>query len=118
MMTKKQLKNLVLQSYTKGLLDEKKVKSAALILTRSQLKQYIKELKNYESKKTVSINAAQLPTKAYQQIFLHLFPGKQIVYTVDPTLLVGIQIVNNDLVYNFNLKDTLDNLLSHVSSEL
>lgn len=117
-MTKKQLQNLVLQSYTNKSLDEKKVNSTALVLARSQLKQYIKELKRYESKKTVSIKVTQLPTKTYQQIFLKLFPNQQIVYTVDPTLLVGIQIVNNDLVYNFNLKDTLDNLLSHVSSEL
>lgn len=117
-MTKKQLKNLVLQSYTKESLDEKKVKSATGFLTRSQLKVYIRELKNYESKKTVSIKAAHLPTKASQETFLKLFPGKQIVYTVDPTLLVGIQIINNDLVYNLNLKDTLDNLLSHVSFNL
>lgn len=117
-MTKKQLKNLALQSYTKGLLDEKKVNSAALILTRSQLKQYLKELKNYESKKTVNIKAAHLPTKASQETFLKLFPGKQIVYTVDPTLLVGIQIINNDQVFDLNLKDTLDNLLSHVSFNL
>lgn len=117
-MTKKQLKNLVLQSYTKESLDEKKVKSAALILKRSQLKQYIKELKNYERKKTVSITVAQLPTNAYQEAFLKLFPGKQIVYAVDPTLLVGLQIVNNDQVYNLNLKDTLNNLLFHVSSDL
>lgn len=117
-MTKKQLQNLALQSYTKGLLDEKKVNSAALILKRSQLKQYIKELKRYESKKTVSIKVAQLPTKTYQQIFLKLFPNQQIFYTVDPTLLVGIQIVNNDQVFDLNLKDTLNNLLTYVSSEL
>lgn len=117
-MTKKQLHNLVVQSYTNESLDVKKVNSAALILTRSQLKQYIKELKRYESKKTVNIKVAQLPTKTYQQIFLKLFPNQQIVYTVDPTLLVGIQIINNDQIFDLNLKDTLDNLLTYVSSDL
>lgn len=117
-MTKKQLENLVLQSYSKDLLDERKVAAFASLLTRFQLKQYIKELKNSESQKTVNVMLSYLPTKEQQEMISRLFPGKTIKYEIDSNLLVGIKIINNDDVFDLNLKDTLDNLLSHVSSDL
>lgn len=117
-MTKKQLENLVLQSYTRDLLDERKVAAFASLLTRFQLKQYIKRLKSSENQKTVNVMLSHLPTKAQQEMINRLFPGKRIKYEFDKNLLVGIKIINNDQVFDLNLKDTLDNLLSHVSSDL
>lgn len=115
-MTKKQLDNLVLQSYTKDSLDAKKVSAIAGLLTRFQLKQYLRELKNYEKQKTVNVIVSYLPTNTQQKTISHLFPGKRIKYEIDKNLLVGIKIINNDEVFDLNLKDTLDNLLSFVSS--
>ncbi|MBI2189964.1 MAG: hypothetical protein HYU49_00290 [Candidatus Levybacteria bacterium] len=115
-MTKKQLKDLALQSYTKDLLDQKKVESVARLLTRFQLKQYIRELRNSESQKTINIVLPHLPAKTDQQMLSRLFAGKRIIYHVDKTLLLGIKIIDNDQVYDLNLKDTLDNLFTFVSS--
>lgn len=115
-MTKKQLENLVLQSYSKDLLDAKKVSFIASLLTRFQLKEYIRGLKSFENQKTVNVILSQLPTNEQQKTISRLFPGKRIKYEIDENLLVGIKIINNDEVFDLNLKDTLDNLLSHVSA--
>lgn len=115
-MTKKQLDSLVLQSYIKDSLDAKKVSSIASLLTRFQLKEYIRGLKSFENQKTVNAILSHLPTKEQQNMISRLFPGKTIKYEVDKNLLIGIKIINNDQVFDLNLKDTLDNLLSFVSS--
>lgn len=115
-MKKKQLDSLVLQSYTRDLLDAKKVSALASLLTRFQLKQYIRGLKSFENQKMVNVVLSHLPTKKQQEMISRLFPGKRINYEIDKSLLVGIKIINNDQVFDLNLKDTLDNLLSFVSS--
>ena len=54
-MTKKQIRNLALASYTNDQLDNKKVNRISKLLTRFELKEYIKTVKNVEKSKTVTV---------------------------------------------------------------
>lgn len=113
-MLRKQIKQLTLQSYKGNSLDEEKVKTIANLLSRHQLKQYIKELKSHESKKNVVIHVPFLPKVEDQEKIKQLFFSKKVIYIIEPSLMVGLKVVDNDIVYDFNLKNTLEELASHV----
>lgn len=113
-MTKKQLKNLVLESYNNEMLDEKRVEHFSRILQRGELKEYIRELKSYEKKKSLVVSIPYNPTEKERIKFQELFPNKKIVYIIDPSLLLGAKIINDDYVHDLNVKNTLDNLVEYV----
>ena len=112
-MNKKKIQALALKSYTGKTLDSKKVKLVASMLTRKDLKKFISQLKNEENKRTVTVT---LPAKSIMEtsIFSKMFPGKTIVYKTDPNLIAGLKIVDNDKVFEFNLRGTLNDLTSHI----
>ncbi|MDP3988293.1 MAG: F0F1 ATP synthase subunit delta [Candidatus Levybacteria bacterium] len=114
-MTKKQLNELVFKSYSKGILDEKKAKSIAAALARKELKEYIKALKNNEDKNTVVVSSAISLRDQQKKMIKSLFPGKKILYNTNESLIAGIRIRENDILYEMDFKDSLTNLLSHVS---
>jgi F0F1-type ATP synthase delta subunit len=119
-MTKKIIKKIALASYTKNQLDSKKVKRIVSFLTRNNLKQYIKELKSLENQKTISIITPYSNKKTQTDIknkFAKFYTDKKIVMNTDPSLILGVKIINNDLIYNLNLKDTLDNLNLHIKEQ-
>lgn len=112
-MNRKKLKTLVLESYKNDILDSNIVYSIANFLTRSELKEYINQLKNHENKKNVIVltSFAANSNKGFEK----LFPNKKIVYKKDPSLMLGVKVVDNDNVYEFNLKNTLDNIFSYIT---
>jgi len=114
-MTIKQIKKLALQSFIDKNLDAKKIKKITLLLSRKQLKTYIKFIKKLEREKTVSVFTPM--DKVDQRItskVKSMFPNKKIKYIQEPGLIAGIRVVDNDIVYEFNIKDSLDSLISHV----
>lgn len=108
-MTKKQIKELVNASYIKDKLDAKKVEKIAALLSRADLKEYIRALKLAEKSHTVSL---VLPdTKLYnnnRKFWESTFKNKRIVVEEDPSLLLGIKVINNDMVYDMTLKNNLE----------
>lgn len=113
-MTKKYLQKLVLESFTKGVLDKDKVDKIANLLDRKGLKEYIKALKNFESKNSVIITLPSLPEKEDEDKLSLLFPNKKIVYNIDPSLMLGIKIQDNDLLSEFDLKNMLDDIVEYI----
>lgn len=111
-MTTKKIKDLVKISYNNSILDYDKAHDIAVSLTRFDLKQYIRELKNYENKTNVTIITPF--NLKNDKVFEELFPDKKIVYKNDPSLMLGIKIKNNDALYEFNLKNTVQNLISYI----
>lgn len=109
----KKIKELVKLSYKNNILDEKRVKEIADILTRSELKQFINEIKNKEIKKNVIITLPYYPSIDEQKKIQTLFMDKEITYIIDPSLVVGMKVVDNDLVSELSLKDTLESLIKH-----
>lgn len=115
-MTKKQIVQLIQASYTKDALDSKKVEKIASLLSRYDLKQYIRGLKLSEKAKTISL---VLPdAKLYNSTkknFEEAFKNKRIVVEEDPSLLLGIKVIDNDMVYDMSLKNNLETFAKEVT---
>jgi hypothetical protein len=111
-MNKRSIDKLISKSYKNNYLNEKTVKKVASLLSKQDLKRYINGLKLEEMKKTVMIlspNDIQDRKK-----FEKLFPNKKIVFNKDTSLMLGIRIVDNDIVHEFTLRNSLDKILNHV----
>ena len=120
-MIKRDVKKFVLASYTKDQLDEKKVKRITLMLSRSNLKQYIKYLKTYEKQNTVTIvvpNEKFLGKNELERMFKGVLNGKKIKIEIDPSLIVGVRIIDNDSIYEYSLKNTLEKIGTHVGNQI
>ncbi len=116
-MIKKQIKKLAAASYTKNQLDEKKVKKIVKFLSRQELREYIKILKELEKGKQITVVVPHLyKEKDIEKQLSGVFAGKKIVFKQDQSLLAGLRVENNDLVYELSLKDTLENLKSHINA--
>lgn len=107
------MKQLVLVSYSDGVLDKKKVDKITKLLNRKSLKQYIKTIKSYEREHSVFIEVAH-EMEAGVLAFEELFQNKKIVYHTDPTLLFGVKVTDNDLVYEMSLKSRFDEILEKI----
>ena len=111
---KKKINGLVLQSYNGDQLDPEIVDLIANRLSREELKQYIKLLKHYEYKKHVIVTVPQYLSKEQQTIIQKLFINKEILYTIDPTIVSGIKIVDNDMEYELSINQLFQDLVRHL----
>ena len=115
-MTTKQIKNLAIASYAGELLDIKRVTRITKLLNRSELKRYIKFLKNLEQTKTVKVVMAKLNGEKELETELKAkFPNKRIEFLEDISLIAGMKIIDNDNIYDFNLANTFENLVSYIN---
>ena len=114
-MTKKQIKSLVTASYKNGQLNEKFITGILLHLSRSDLKSYIKELKRFEEKSSITIVTASPLSEKYLKKMSTLYPSKKIYVEVNPSLILGVRIIDADMVYSENLEDTLNTMVTYVS---
>lgn len=109
-MNKKVIKKLAEESYSKNTLDSGKITKIAKKLKRSDLKVYIKNLKDIEAQKTVMITVPNEDgLREIKTHFSKLYPDKKIVFNIDTTLLTGIKVVDYDNVYELSLKSLLEN---------
>lgn len=113
---KKQLEELVQASYKDGQLDEETVKKIADKLNRSMLKMYISILKQEEKKKMVFVTTPKpLSTKDRGKIE-SLFPKKKIVEEIDPAMIGGIKVVENDEAFEMDLNRTFRDIIRFVNN--
>lgn len=115
-MNRTTLKKLVLESYQDGELDAQKVNKIADLLTKSELKLYIKALKNWEREHSIVVDTP-VEEMVYQEQIQTLFPDKKVVMRVDPTLLLGMRLQHNDDIYEVSLKNTLDKITEHIEEQ-
>jgi len=102
-MTKRDIRKLAQASYK--VLDEGKVAKISSLLKRKDLKEYIRQLRLLEKQQEViialpAINGYNKPGSFFEQ----LFSNKRITYQEDSSLLLGVRITDNDMVYDINLK--------------
>lgn len=115
-MTIKQIKKLAESSYTRDLLDAKKVHRIVKFLSRGELKVYIGFLKSLENSKTVKVIVSRLDAKTVLSKELGgKFPGKKLEFSEDKSLIAGLKLIDNDIIYDFNLKNTFENLVSYIN---
>jgi F0F1-type ATP synthase delta subunit len=115
-MTKKQIRNLATASYTEDQLDNKKVNRISKMLTRFELKEYIKAVINLEKSKNVIVYTPKISAgESLKKEIGKIFVNKKIEIKEDKKLIAGIKIIDNDNVYDFNLRNNLKNLVSYIN---
>lgn len=115
-MSKKEIKQLVLASYTKDKLDIRKINKIIKFFSKKDLKNYVKYIKSYEKTKNVIVEMPIIIGKEdILRQFKKLYPGKNIQLKENKTLLAGVKITDNDIVYEENLKNKLENIVSFIN---
>lgn len=115
-MTKKEIKKLVLASYTKEKLDVKKVNKIIKFFTKSDLKKYINYLKLSEKSKNIIVEVSNLSEKSkIMKEVKKMYPDKNISIKENKNIIAGIKITNNDIIYEANLKNNLENLVAFMN---
>lgn len=112
---KNKLKDLVAISYKNGELDEKTVEAIADKLSRKELKEYIRLLKHEEDNKQVYVTSAKELTEGSRKMIQNRFPEKKILYSVDPTMISGIRIIEKDNEYEISLNQTFSDIIGHIT---
>lgn len=115
-MDKKTLEQLVKESYKEEKLDKETVEYIAERLTRNKLKQYIKLLKEEERKKIIFVTTPKPLSADDKKKIASLFPKKTLVENIDPKMISGIKLVENDEEYEYNLNQTFHDIIRFVSS--
>lgn len=115
MITKKTLQTLVNDSYDGDELDGKTLDLLADHMNRQTLKQYISLIKQEEKKRQIVITSPRSLSDVDKKTLQGLFPKKKIMYILDPEMINGIQIVNNDESYEINLNKTFHDIIDHLS---
>jgi F0F1-type ATP synthase delta subunit len=109
------IQGLVIKSYKADQLDPSIVDLIANRLTRRQLKEYIKLIKYQEGKSQVIVTVPKSLTGEEREMIQKLFANKRVLYAVDPVMISGIRIVDNDIEYEISLDQIFQNLMTHVS---
>lgn len=110
------IKKLANASYVREELNEEKVLKIAKLLNKGQLREYIKALKLIEKKNTVKVTISSKPDIFLQNSLKEIFKSKKIKMTQDDNLIAGIKIEDFDNVYEFNLSNTLKNIVNYISN--
>lgn len=113
-MNKQVLKKIISESYTGEELDPTKVNRIADVLTRSELKEYIKALRSQEGKTSVTLTTPQRLDDLELTQFRDVFPDKKLFVEKDPNLILGIRVKDNDNVYDFTLRNTLEKMVEYI----
>lgn len=115
-MNRQTLKQLVIESYDNGELDASKVSRIADLLTKKELRLYIRALKNWEREHKVVIEVPHDNGMNFDEL-QGMFPEKKIVVNVDPSLILGMRLKDNDDIYEMSLKNTLDKITEHIEEQ-
>ena len=111
-MNSKKIDKLVLASYSNNILNKVSVNKISRFLSKLDLKKYINGLKLTEKKRSLIVASPinNLDLKKFEK----LFPNKKIVFKQDPSLLLGMRITDNDIVYEFTLRNSLDKIQDYI----
>jgi F0F1-type ATP synthase delta subunit len=109
-MTIAKIKKLAKLSYKNDKLDSKTVLEVANLLKKADLRLYIKYLRLIERSKTVTVILPKKVSSKIELKFKKMYKDKIVNFVYDPDLIVGFKILDNDFVYEYNLKDTINSL--------
>jgi predicted PilT family ATPase len=115
-MNRQTLKQMVIGSYSEGELDARKVNKIADLLTKNELRLYIRSLKNWEKENKITIEVANkegLDLDGLEE----LFPNKKLVIAIDQALLLGMRLQSNDDIFEMSLKNTLEKITEHIEEQ-
>jgi hypothetical protein len=111
-MNSKKISKLVLASYDNSNLNQKRVSKIASLISKTDLKKYINGLKLEEKKKNLIISS---PIDNFDtKMFKKLFPHKKIIFKKNSSLMLGIKVEDNDIIYDFTLKNSFEKILRYI----
>lgn len=115
-MQTKKIKKLAEMTYSGNKINEKIVKLASGKLKKSELKVYLKSLKNMQKKKVlkVYVPSKKLISRDIENRLVKFFKNKELNFIEDKSLIAGIRVVDNDMIYELNLKDSFENLIEYI----
>lgn len=114
-MTKTQIKNLALASFSNNGIDEKKVLKIIKLFKQSELRAYIKHLKAIDETKKIKVVLANKDMqKDSKKELSKIYKNKQIDFEYDENMILGLKIIDNDLIYEYNLKDAINKLCINI----
>jgi F0F1-type ATP synthase delta subunit len=113
---KKLPKKFLTISYKNETLDDRAVKTIAGHLNRNLLKQYIRLLKQEEKKKVVFVTTPKPLSINDRQKIKKFFPKKEIIEQIDPAMINGIKIVENDEAYEMDLNKTFHDIMRFIGN--
>ncbi len=116
-MNKSDLKNLALASYKNNELSWKRISKIIKHLNKPELRHYIKLLKMLEKQKTISIILPKTTLKQRNDVikkFAKIYKNKKIDILENKDMVLGIKIIDNDLIYEYNLNHTLNNIKDQI----
>lgn len=119
-MIKKQIKQLAKASFTRGNIDSKKALRVARMLKKGELREYIKYLKTQISANKVRVlipDLEKIDEIKIKKNFERIFPDKKILIEQNPELLLGIKVIDNDKIYDFNLRNSFDNMIEYFKEQ-
>lgn len=117
-MDKRLIKKLVEAGYVDHKLDADRVNKIAEHLTRLELKEYIKALKERRKRLTVYIDSSFELPEQFKKELEDLFVNKEVIFRKDSNLMLGIRITENDIVYNLNLQNSLQQIKGYFEKYL
>jgi len=114
-MDKKQIAKLVEMSFVDEKLDSKSVNKIIQQLNGAELREYLKILQEQEKNLNVYVDHSFALSTEDKKQFAQLFSNRNIVFRQDPDLVFGLRITDRDKVYNFNMKNALDQIKAHIN---
>lgn len=111
-MNSNKIDKLISLSYKGKYLDEKIVNKIASLINKSDLKKYINGLKLIEKKENLIV-FSPINNQVLKK-FEKLFPNKKIIFKKDPSLMLGVRIVDDDNICEFTLKNSLDKIINYI----
>ena len=117
-MKKKQIKQLVEASYVDNKLDRSRVNRIIAHLTARELRGYLKVLKRQEKRLYVFADSSFELSEQDKKSFAELFPNKNLIFGRDPNLIFGVRITNDDMLYNVNIKNSLEQIKTYIKESL
>lgn len=115
-MSIKKIKKLALKSFDENSLNEKIINIISGKLNKKNLKVYINELKRISDRRIVKVYVPDrnILTDRMTQGLSRFFNNKQLKIIEEPDLIAGLRIVDNDLIYELNLRDSFENMIEYL----
>lgn len=113
----KHIKELVKVSFKNGQLDKEVVEKIGDHLNRNMLKQYITMLKHEEKKKIIFVTTPKPLSTNDREKIKKLFPKKKMIEQIDPSMISGIKVIQNDEAFEMNLNQTFHDIIRLVNND-
>ncbi|MEK7572944.1 MAG: hypothetical protein AAB531_00820 [Patescibacteria group bacterium] len=115
-MSLKKIKKLALKTYSDNTLNKKVLDLVSKKLSRKDLKVYINELKRINGHRIVKVYVPdrRILTDKIERSLSKFFENKELQIIEEPELIAGLRIIDNDLIYELNLRDSFDNMIEYL----